>query len=44
MSHTVPFRGVFTIPATPFQDDGEIDWDGLKRVVEFCIGCGAHGI
>ena len=38
------FRGVFTIPSTPFAEDGEIDWPGLKRVVDFCVDCGAHGI
>lgn len=39
-----PFRGIFTIPATPFKEDLQVDWDGLRRVVEFCVGCGAHGI
>jgi dihydrodipicolinate synthase/N-acetylneuraminate lyase len=39
-----PFRGIFTIPATPFTEDLEVDWDGLRRVVEFCVGCGAHGL
>lgn len=38
------FRGVFTIPATPFDENGAIDWGGLKRVVDFCVACGAHGI
>ena len=39
-----PFRGIFTIPATPFTEDLQVDWDGLRRVVEFCVGCGAHGL
>ena len=39
-----PYRGVFTIPVTPFQEDGLLDLDSLKRVVEFCITCGAHGL
>jgi 4-hydroxy-tetrahydrodipicolinate synthase len=39
-----PFRGIFTIPATPFTEDLQVDWEGLRRVVEFCIGCGAHGL
>jgi 4-hydroxy-tetrahydrodipicolinate synthase len=39
-----PFRGIFTIPATPFAEDLQVDWDDLRRVVEFCVGCGAHGI
>lgn len=38
------FRGVYTIPSTPFTEDDSVDWEGLSRVVEFCVGCGAHGI
>jgi dihydrodipicolinate synthase/N-acetylneuraminate lyase len=37
-------RGIFTIPATPFFPNGEMDQDGLRRIVDFCVGCGAHGI
>ena len=39
-----PFRGVFVILATPFSDDGSLDEDGLKSVVEFSIAAGAHGL
>ena len=38
------FRGVFTIPATPFTETGAIDWADFKRVLDFCVDCGAHGI
>jgi 4-hydroxy-tetrahydrodipicolinate synthase len=38
------FRGVFTIPVTPFTEDGEIDGDGLCRCVRFCLDAGAHGL
>lgn len=38
------FRGILTIPATPFDERWQVDWDGLRSVVEFCIGCGAHGL
>ena len=38
------FRGVFTIPSTPFGEDGTIDWSDFRRVLDFCVGCGAHGI
>ena len=41
---TQPFRGIFTIPATPLKEDRQVDWEALRRVVEFCVGCGAHGI
>ena len=39
-----PWRGVFTIPVTPFHEDGSIDWASLRSCVEFCIEAGAHGI
>jgi len=42
MSH--PYRGIFTIPATPFDADYRVDWEGLRRVVDFCVACGAHGL
>ncbi len=44
MTATEPYRGIFTIPSTPFHPTGEVDEDGLRRVVEFCIECGAHGL
>lgn len=39
-----PWRGIFTIPQTPFHPDGTLDEEGLRKEVEFCIACGAHGI
>ena len=39
-----PFRGVFTIPSTPFDERFQVDCEGLRRIVDFCVGCGAHGI
>jgi 4-hydroxy-tetrahydrodipicolinate synthase len=44
MSQDVPFRGVFTIPSTPFRADGELDVPSFRRVVDFCVECGAHGL
>jgi dihydrodipicolinate synthase/N-acetylneuraminate lyase len=41
---TQAYRGIFTIPATPFDEAWQVDWEGLRSVVEFCIGCGAHGL
>lgn len=40
----VEFRGVFSIPVTPFQDNGDVDEAALQRCVEFCIEAGAHGL
>jgi dihydrodipicolinate synthase/N-acetylneuraminate lyase len=44
MSHATPYRGIFTIPSTPFRPDGEIDVASFRRVVDFCVDCGAHGL
>jgi dihydrodipicolinate synthase/N-acetylneuraminate lyase len=38
------YRGIFTIPSTPFKKTGEIDIPSFRRVVDFCIECGAHGL
>jgi len=37
-------RGVYTIPSTPFDERGQLDREGLQRVVDFCVACGAHGL
>jgi 4-hydroxy-tetrahydrodipicolinate synthase len=38
------YRGIFTIPSTPFRANGEIDIPGFRRIVDFCVECGAHGL
>jgi dihydrodipicolinate synthase/N-acetylneuraminate lyase len=38
------WRGIFTIPVTPFDDDMEIDVDGLRSQLDFCVEAGAAGI
>jgi dihydrodipicolinate synthase/N-acetylneuraminate lyase len=38
------FRGVYTIPVTPFTETGEVDEESLRREVRFCLDCGAHGL
>ena len=44
MSADTVWRGIFTIPSTPFNEDGSIDVEGFRRIVRFCIECGAHGL
>ncbi len=39
-----PFRGVYAIPPTPFDERDELDEQSLRRAVEFCVMAGAHGI
>jgi dihydrodipicolinate synthase/N-acetylneuraminate lyase len=41
---TKAMRGIYTIPSTPFDAQGRVDEAGLRSIVEFCVGCGAHGI
>ena len=38
------FRGVFTIPCTPFTETGDLDEASLRREVRFCLACGCHGL
>jgi len=37
-------EGVIPIVATPFDDRGGLDLHGLRRVVDFLIGAGVHGV
>ncbi|MBW2149361.1 MAG: dihydrodipicolinate synthase family protein [Deltaproteobacteria bacterium] len=37
-------EGMFPILATPFNDDGSIDWDSQKRLIQYLIERGVHGI
>lgn len=43
-SRTQPWRGIFTIPQTPFDEEGRLDEESLRREVDFCIRAGAHGL
>ncbi|HVC33482.1 MAG TPA: dihydrodipicolinate synthase family protein [Chloroflexota bacterium] len=38
------WRGIFTIPCTPFDDQGVLDEASLRREVNFCVEAGAHGV
>ena len=44
MTTTSNFRGVYAIPATPFNEDLTIDWHSLRKCIDFSIDNGAHGI
>ena len=41
---TTAWRGIFTIPQTPFNADGSVDFGGLRSEVDFCLACKTHGI
>ena len=38
------WRGIFVIVVTPFDDNGELDEKGLRRVIRFCVDAGAQGL
>lgn len=44
MGQTESYRGIFTIPSTPFREDGAIDVPSFRRLVDFCVDCGAAGL
>jgi dihydrodipicolinate synthase/N-acetylneuraminate lyase len=44
MERGEPFRGVFVIVVTPFDEDGRLDEESLRAVVDFCIEAGVHGL
>ena len=37
-------RGVYVIAATPFAENGAVDFPSIDRLVEFYIGEGVHGM
>jgi len=37
-------RGVYPIAATPFAEDGSVDFDSIDSLVEFYVECGVHGL
>ena len=41
---TADAKGVYVIAATPFHDDGRIDFDSIDRLVDFYLRCGVHGM
>lgn len=36
-------RGVFPVVMTPFHENMEVDYDGIRAIVDFNIACGATG-
>jgi 4-hydroxy-tetrahydrodipicolinate synthase len=44
MKLTTAARGVFVIAATPFNDDGSLDLNGARSMLDFYLARGAHGL
>jgi len=38
------YRGVWPVMLTPFDDQREIDWDSLKKLIDWYIGKGVNGL
>jgi 2-keto-3-deoxy-L-arabinonate dehydratase len=43
-THTPPYQGIFPIAPTPFQANGDLDLDGMRRVLDCMIDQGVDGI
>ena len=41
---TEPMRGVYPILLTPFHEDGAIDEESLRRLIDFDLAAGVHGL
>lgn len=41
---TQKITGVFNILATPFDTERKVDWESLRRLVNFQLGAGAYGL
>lgn len=41
---TRPYHGIWPVAPTPFNDDGSLDLDGMKRVIDCMIDQGVGGI
>ena len=46
MTHTAqrPYRGVFPVAPTIFDDRGELDLAGQRRCIDFMIDAGSNGL
>jgi len=39
-----PMRGVYPILVTPYDEQGRVDVDSLRNLIEFCLRAGVHGL
>lgn len=44
MSLSSKSNGVYAIAATPFQDDGAVDWKSVDSLTDYYLKCGSTGI
>ena len=43
-THPTPYRGVFPVAPTIFDENGQLDLDGQKRCLDFMIDAGSNGL
>jgi 4-hydroxy-tetrahydrodipicolinate synthase len=39
-----PMRGVYAIPPAVYHENMEVDYEGIRKCVKFCLDCQVHGI
>ena len=44
MSVDDTYRGVWPVMLTPFDDNREIDWESLRKLIDWYIDAGVHGL
>lgn len=44
MTENKPFKGIYPILATCFNEDESIDYESQERLINFCIDSGVHGL
>src|SRR5471032_823660 len=44
MNSSDKYRGVWPVMLTPFDANREIDWDSLKKLIDWYISAGVHGL
>ncbi|MCY3574121.1 MAG: dihydrodipicolinate synthase family protein [Chloroflexi bacterium] len=44
MDGTPKLAGIYQILQTPFSEQGDIDWGGFARQIDFCLAVGVHGL
>ena len=44
MSVDDTYRGVWPVMLTPFDENRQIDWDSLKKLIDWYIAAGVHGL
>ena len=44
MTMTLPYKGVWPVAPTPFNEDGSLDLDGMRRVLDCMVDQGVDGL